>query len=158
MQTIIDSAKAHGITPVIARIIATDSAKAGWQVNPAYLEAIDKLVADNNLPQGPDFYNYFREHPEMLASDGVHPNGETKGGQAMHHLWAEALAPLYTASDSSSVKLVRAYKLHSEAVTMGVFDMNGHYMGLTTQGLPQGRYIVRQKVQGRVQSKMFIKK
>ena len=32
MQTIIDSAKAHGITPVIARIIATDSSKAGWQV------------------------------------------------------------------------------------------------------------------------------
>ena len=158
MQTIIDSAKAHGITPVIARIIATDSAKAGWQVNPAYLEAIDKLVADNNLPQGPDFYNYFREHPEMLASDGVHPNGETKGGQAMHHLWAEALAPLYTASDSSSVKLVRAYKLHSEAVTMGVFDMNGHYMGLTTQGLPQGRYIVRQKVQGLVINRILLNK
>lgn len=29
MQTIIDSAKAHGITPIIARIIATDSSKAG---------------------------------------------------------------------------------------------------------------------------------
>jgi hypothetical protein len=54
MQTIIDSAKAHGITPIIARIIATDSAKAGWQVNPAFLEAVDKLTEDYNLPKGPD--------------------------------------------------------------------------------------------------------
>jgi hypothetical protein len=102
MQTIIDSAKAHGITPVIARIIATDSAKAGWQINPAFLEAVDKLVKENNLPQGPDFYSYFKEHPELLASDGVHPNAETKGGQAMHHLWAEALAPLYAAGDTAT--------------------------------------------------------
>ena len=102
MQTIIDSAKAHGITPVIARIIATDSAKAGWQINPAFLEAIDKLVEDNDLPQGPDFYSYFKEHPELLASDGVHPNAETKGGQAMHHLWAEALAPLYAVGDTAT--------------------------------------------------------
>ena len=104
MQTIIDAAKAHGITPVIARIIATDSAKAGWQINPAYLEAVDKLVEDNDLPQGPDFYSYFKEHPELLASDGVHPNAETKGGQAMHHLWAEALAPLYAAGDTATTK------------------------------------------------------
>ena len=102
MQTIIDSAKAHGITPVIARIIATDSAKAGWQINPAFLEAVDKLVEDNDLPQGPDFYSYFKEHPELLASDGVHPNAETKGGQAMHHLWAEALAPLYAIGDTAA--------------------------------------------------------
>lgn len=100
MQTIIDSAKAHGITPVIARIIATDSAKAGWQINPAYLEAVDKLVKDNDLPQGPDFYGYFKEHPELIGSDGVHPNANG-GGQAMHHLWAEALAPLYAADDTA---------------------------------------------------------
>ena len=102
MQTIIDSAKAHGITPIIARIIATDSAKAGWQVNPAFLEAVNKLTEDNNLPKGPDFYTYFKKHPEQLASDGVHPNGDKKGGQAMHHLWAEALAPLYAAGDTAN--------------------------------------------------------
>jgi lysophospholipase L1-like esterase len=103
MQTIIDSAKAHGITPVIARIIATDSSKAGWQINPVFIEAVDKLVEDNNLPKGPDFYSYFREHPELLGSDGVHPNSDG-GGQAMHHLWAEALAPLYAAGDTASAE------------------------------------------------------
>ena len=99
MQTIIDSAKAHNITPIIARIPATDTEKIGWQINPAFLEAVDKLVEDNGLPKGPDFYNYFLEHPELLSSDGVHPNSDG-GGQAMHHLWAEALAPLYAAGDS----------------------------------------------------------
>ena len=35
------------------------------------------------------------EHPEELStSDGVHP-AEPKGGQSMHRLWAEAVAPLY---------------------------------------------------------------
>lgn len=96
IQTIIDSAKAHGIEPILARIIATDEAKAGWQVNPKFLETVDDLTEKNNLHPGPDFYNYFLEHPELLGSDGVHPNGETRGGQAMHHLWADALAPLYT--------------------------------------------------------------
>lgn len=102
MQTIIDSAKSHGITPVIARIIATDSARAGWQVNQKFLDAVDKLAKDNALPAGPDFFSFFKEHPEMLASDGVHPNADTRGGQAMHRLWAEALAPLYAASDPNA--------------------------------------------------------
>lgn len=100
MQTIIDSAKAHGITPVLARIIATNPAKTdgGWQINPKFLDVIDNLTQKNGLPKGPDFYSYFEAHPELLANDGVHPNGETGGGKAMHRLWAEALAPLYATS------------------------------------------------------------
>lgn len=104
MQTIIDSAKAHGITPVIARIIATDSAKAGWQIHPRFLEALDSLVRENGLPQGPDFYSHFLEHPEWIGSDGVHPEANS-GGKAMHRLWAEALSPLYEKSDSSETAL-----------------------------------------------------
>ncbi|WP_139829229.1 hypothetical protein [Fibrobacter sp. UWB13] len=52
------------------------------------------------MPKGPDFYSYYREHQELLGSDGVHPNADG-GGQAMHHLWAEALAPLYAAGDTA---------------------------------------------------------
>ena len=104
MQTIIDSAKAHGITPVIARIIATDSAKAGWQIHPRFLDALDSLVRENGLPQGPDFYSHFLEHPEWIGGDGVHPEANS-GGKAMHRLWAEALSPLYEKSDSSETAL-----------------------------------------------------
>ena len=64
------------------------------------MEAVDKLVEDNKLPKGPDFYSYFREHQDLLGSDGVHPNADG-GGKAMHHLWAEALAPLYAAGDTA---------------------------------------------------------
>lgn len=100
MQTIIDSAKANGIEPVLARIIATNEEKAGWQINQKFLDVIDELTEVNNLIPGPDFFNYFLQHPELIGSDGVHPNGETRGGQAMHHLWAEALAPIYADSQS----------------------------------------------------------
>ena len=95
LQTIIDTAKAHGVTPIIARMIATNPEIAKWQVHQDFLDAIDKLTKDNELPAGPDFYNYFLDHPEELStSDGVHP-AEPKGGQSMHRLWAEAVAPLY---------------------------------------------------------------
>jgi lysophospholipase L1-like esterase len=54
MQMIIDTAKAHGITPIIARMIATNPVYSGWQVPQEFLDAIDKLVQDNNLIPGPD--------------------------------------------------------------------------------------------------------
>jgi len=94
MQEIIDSAKVHGVTPIIARMIATNPEVAKWQVYEGYLTAIDELTTANNLPKGPDFFDYFSKHPEELStSDGVHPN--EKGAASMHRLWAEALSPLY---------------------------------------------------------------
>lgn len=94
MQDIIDVAKARGITPIVARMIATNPEVAKWQVHQGYLDAIDELTEKNNLPKGPDFFAYFSKHPEELsASDGVHPN--EKGAASMHRLWAEAMAPLY---------------------------------------------------------------
>lgn len=102
MQIIIDAAKERGIEPILARIIATDESKAGWQINSKFLDAIDELTEKNNLHPGPDFYNYFLEHPELIGSDGVHPNGETRGGEAMHHLWADAIAPIYAESEVAS--------------------------------------------------------
>jgi len=149
MQTIIDSAKAHGITPIIARIIATDSSKAGWQINPAFLDAVDKLVEDNGLPQGPDFYSYFKEHPELLASDGVHPNSETKGGQAMHHLWAEALAPLYAAGDTASGDFTEIVR--SSAVSRFVTpSISLQERNVVVQNLPENAEICLFSAKGQV--------
>ncbi len=39
--------------------------------------------------KGPDFYNFLKEHPEYLSSDGVHPSSE--GYAAMRQLWAETM-------------------------------------------------------------------
>jgi len=94
METIIKVAKRNGVTPIIARMIATNPEVAGWQVNEKFLTVIDELTAANNLPKGPDFFDYFSKHPEELsADDGVHP--AEKGAASMHRLWAEAVAPLY---------------------------------------------------------------
>ena len=95
MQIVIDSCKAYGIQPIIARLIATDSSVAKWQVHPDFLKAIDDLTAQNKLIPGPDFYNWFLAHPEQIVGDpaGVHPNA--KGAASIQQLWAQKMAPLY---------------------------------------------------------------
>ena len=65
----------------------------------------------------------------------------------------EVLVEKSAEADSTTTRLADKYHLRAEAVTVGVFDMSGHYVGVTTQGLPQGRYIVRQKVNGRILNK-----
>jgi hypothetical protein len=96
LQLIIDSCTAHGIQPVIATVLATDSAKAGWQVNPEYAKAVSDLTKSNNLPEGPDYFAAFKANPSYLSSDGVHPSAA--GGGAMHKLWAEKMDGLYKVS------------------------------------------------------------
>ena len=60
--------------------------------------------------------------------------------------------------DTSTTRLAKVSPFYGPATTIGIFDMNGHYVGLTTQGLPQGRYIVRQRIQGRRLNAAYIKK
>lgn len=61
LKTIIDSCLAHHIQPVIARIPSTDPAvvKPSFQINKAFLDAMDDLVKTGNLTPGPDLYAYF---------------------------------------------------------------------------------------------------
>ncbi|MBP5247700.1 MAG: SGNH/GDSL hydrolase family protein [Fibrobacter sp.] len=124
LQTIIDSAKAHGISIVLARTLATDSSKAGWQIAPEFLAAEDSLILVNDLYNGPDFYGFFKEHPEYLNPDGVHPNGETGGGAQMHRLWAEAIAPIY-ADASSAIHQNRTLKKSQSTSLVKVIVQNG---------------------------------
>jgi hypothetical protein len=52
--------------------------------------------------------------------------------------------------DSSTTRIAEKFRLHENPESAKVFDMNGNYMGTSMRNLPQGRYIVRQKIQGRV--------
>lgn len=99
LQTIIDSARGRGMEPILARVLATDSARAGWQIHPAYPRAIDSLAKSNGLIAGPDLDGWFRAHPQELNSDGVHPSAE--GGQSIQRLWAETMARSVYATSSS---------------------------------------------------------
>lgn len=176
MQTIIDSAKAHGITPIIARIMATNPAVAKWQVHPDYVKAIDDLVEKNNLPQGPDFYNHFLNHPEELIAtngDGVHPM--PSGAQSMHRLWAEAVAPLYAASDAAGIGAAQVRNIRFAVPQISVVDKSIRISGMdsdasvsilnpmgqvmqNTGNLPSGNYMVVARSHGHsVTAKVHIK-
>lgn len=93
LQRVIDSCLFYGMEPIIARTLATNESKAGWQVHEDYLKAIDSLIDVNDLHPGPDFYTYFIEHPEELGNDGVHPS--SAGAGSIQRLWAECVKPLY---------------------------------------------------------------
>lgn len=105
MQAIIDSAKGRGLVPIVARPMATDSARAGWQVNPIYVAGIDSLVRVNKLIAGPDLNGWFRAHPEQLGSDGVHP--AVSGSKSLVRLWAETMRANVYATSSGVAPRVR---------------------------------------------------
>ncbi|MBK9576841.1 MAG: SGNH/GDSL hydrolase family protein [Fibrobacterota bacterium] len=107
MQLVIDSAKGRGVRVFLARTPATNSTLTDgkWQVNPAFLTAIDDLVRTNGLVEGADLNAYFTKYPSDLSSDGVHPNA--KGYAAIHNQWANALLLRSVYAPMSSVDKIR---------------------------------------------------
>lgn len=101
LQQVIDSCKAYGIQPIIARVLATNETAAKWQVNPEFLAAVDELTALNRLISGPDLYTWFLAHPDELNSDGVHPNAN--GAASIQRLWAEKMDSLYGGCSSTPI-------------------------------------------------------
>lgn len=92
MQQIIDAITAAGRQPVLARIPFARKGPQDADVQ-ALNAAIDRLTERNHLPPGPDLYQWFKDHPEQLGPDGVHPNDA--GSIAINQLWFAALQPLY---------------------------------------------------------------
>jgi lysophospholipase L1-like esterase len=88
LQEAIALIRSHGHQPVLAVV--------PWSLNgriAEYAAACRELIAANDLPPGPDFFTYFKAHPEELRSDKVHPNDA--GVKAMQRLWAESAAFRY---------------------------------------------------------------
>jgi lysophospholipase L1-like esterase len=98
LQKVVDSCRAHGIEPVIARVLATSS---NWQPHQKFLDAVDALTEDNDLIAGPDFYHAALDDPAMLGGDGVHPSDH--GAEVMYKLWAEKMDYLYTTVSADNV-------------------------------------------------------
>lgn len=95
VEKIIESGK----IPVIPKIpYATESGVNTYLSE--YNAMIDKIYA--NYPEvikGPDFEKLFYDNPELLSSDGVHPNSE--GYSKMRELWAEIMyESVYKSSDA----------------------------------------------------------
>jgi lysophospholipase L1-like esterase len=147
LQLVIDSCKARGIAPIIANVLATDSAKAKWQVHPDFAKAVADLVKTNDLFEGPDFFAAFKANPTYLNSDGVHPNNN--GGAAMHKLWAEKMNGVYTGSavrGTATTAATRGSRPHLTVIggesrtgvrvdvpgVLSVYSLNGRLVGSLT--------------------------
>lgn len=73
----------HVACPIYATQAARNQAEA------QYLPEVDRLRARANLGPAPNFFTFYRDHPENIA-DAVHPN--FAGYAAMAQLWGAALA------------------------------------------------------------------
>ena len=55
-----------------------------------YNAKVDQIYAEfPDVIPGPDFYTWFKENPDMLSGDGVHPSDA--GYNAMRRIWAETV-------------------------------------------------------------------
>ncbi len=138
MQTVIDSCKAIGIQPIIARMIGTNKTYAKWEVNPDFLKAIDTLTAQNNLIPGPDFYSYFVSHTSELNSDGVHPNAT--GAASMQRLWAQTMAPLYGGCPTAGIVPYIKVNEGSPVLNASIILFTGDTLTLSPQPLTGGSW------------------
>jgi lysophospholipase L1-like esterase len=164
LKRVIDTCKMHQIEPVIARMIATNEAKVGWQVSQDYLDAIDNLTLTQELVPGPDLYNYFLTHQSELNSDGVHPSAT--GAASIQRLWADkmdsivykttAIRQKQKAQVSSTGFRVESQgsRITLSAVNPGdaiVFDINGRIVkklhvrpaGVVSFDNPPGLYVIK---------------
>ncbi|MEY4549878.1 MAG: hypothetical protein RL685_6073 [Pseudomonadota bacterium] len=102
LQTMIDRIEQQGRIPIIPHIPLSSDGSHG--TIPSYNEAIEQLVADNELIAGPNLYRYFTETPGLFEcppcgggrmTDDLHPNDD--GLKGMNAQWTEALRGLYPA-------------------------------------------------------------
>ncbi len=90
MNTMVDMVLASGRVPILARIPYSTQAPTTL---PMFNGVIDRISTANGLPCGPDLYAWFRDHPEEISADGVHPNDV--GYRSMNRLWANAMLGRY---------------------------------------------------------------
>ncbi len=87
VEAVLDAGK----VPILGRIPFASSGV--HDTVPEFNAVIDQIQADYELPCGPDMYSWFKDHPEELSTDGVHPS--RVGYQSLNRLWAEMAVALY---------------------------------------------------------------
>ncbi len=95
VEKIIDSGK----IPVVPKIPYATEPAVGDNV-PAYNAMVEKIYETYpEVIKGPDFETLFRENPDLLSADGVHPNDN--GYATMRELWASVMYETVYSSDSN---------------------------------------------------------
>jgi lysophospholipase L1-like esterase len=89
MQRIINDVRSAGKIPILAKVPADLVSPTRDAQLQSYNSVVDELVSENNISvPPPDFYSYFKAHPEEYA-DTLHPNGI--GYQSMARIWFQTL-------------------------------------------------------------------
>lgn len=92
--TMVQTVLAAGKTPVVP-IFNWSKLSTVQSCGPGLVDKINQLYA--NYPQvvkGPDFWTYFKAHPELVSSDNQHPTAE--GAGIYRQMWADtALSTVY---------------------------------------------------------------
>ncbi len=93
LGVVVQAILAHGDIPVIAQIpYSTYQNRPGLASEIQQLnQAIDEITSESHLIAGPDFYTLFKDHPEYIGPDGLHPS--SAGAVAMNALWFAVLKP-----------------------------------------------------------------
>lgn len=99
----IDAVLAAGKTPVLPKIPYSTNPDVNGHLGD-FNGMIDRLYEEygDKLIQGPDFEEYFRENPDGLSGDGVHPGSE--GYDAMRKLWAETMYERVYKADGGDIE------------------------------------------------------
>ncbi len=85
----VEKVLASGKTPIVPKIPYSTESGVNSYLD-SYNDMVDKIYKDYpQVVKGPDFDSYFRENPDLLSSDGVHPSSE--GYDGMRQLWAKTM-------------------------------------------------------------------
>lgn len=87
MAQLVETVLGAGKVPVVPTIPYAHSGTHKANI-PALNRKLQELYAAYpRIVPGPDLYGYFKDHPELLAADGLHPSSQ--GCAAYRKLWAE---------------------------------------------------------------------
>lgn len=113
-----------GMIPVVPKIPYSTLSDVNSYLDD-YNAMIDKLYEEYpEVIKGPDFDAMFRESPELLGGDGVHPSSE--GYAAMRELWAQTMYDtVYTAAGETEILVGDANDNGEIEVADAVFILQG---------------------------------
>ncbi len=119
-----------GKIPVIPKIPYATEPAVGDNV-PAYNAMIEKIY--ENYPQvikGPDFETLFRENPDLLSADGVHPNDN--GYTTMRELWASTMYENVYLADNENPTVIGDVNKDGEFNVADLVMMQKYILGKDT--------------------------
>ncbi|MBV9278653.1 MAG: SGNH/GDSL hydrolase family protein [Chloroflexi bacterium] len=89
LRAMVRAVIARGKIPVIPTISYTNNAAYNRQIPILNAKVGQLYKAYPQIVKGPDFWTYFRQHPDLIGAGDIHPT--SLGYAAMRQLWARTM-------------------------------------------------------------------